>query len=93
MCVSFNTIGLIIILIFFLVINNPDVEYEYTNQNKTFKHMMIICCPFCYEKFIFEDSFMYHIRNIHFPKPKKQIQSTTAVNDVKPNLNKLLLLL
>lgn len=81
------------ILILFLVINNPDVEYEYINQNKSIKHMMIICCPFCYVQFIFENSFMLHIRNIHFPKPKKQIQSTTAVNDVKPNLNKLLLLL
>jgi hypothetical protein len=61
-------------------------------KKKTFKHIMI-CCPFCHEKFIFENSFMNHIRNIYFPKPIKQIQSTTAVNYVKPNFYKLLLLL
>lgn len=68
------------------------VEYECTARQKSYKHIMI-CCPFCPKQFIFENSLLNHIGNVHFPSPQKQIQSMTAVNYVKHNLNLLLLLL
>jgi len=55
----------------FLIIvldNLGTVKFDYTYQTKpsTFGHIMI-CCPFCSDDFIFEQRFLYQMKNVHFP--------------------------